>query len=946
MDETKNNYKNTLNLPRTDFPIRSNPKVDDPAMIERWEQEDLATATFTVNEGKEKFILMDGPPYANGPIHLGHAYNKTLKDIVAKSQRMQNKHVPVVPGWDCHGLPIELKVTQANPGLSRAELKKACRAYANEWIAAQMKDFKRLGVQNDWKRPYTTMDFAYEADTLRAFGVMVEKGYIERKNKSVPWCYSCQTVLATAEIEYQERKDPSIYVLFALTSDSVQKLLPDLAGQTVSVCIWTTTPWTLPLNRSVVLKPDTTYVVLDINQKLVIVAHVLADKLCATMGVEKKCVATFATNAFSSKELFVYNPLLHNKVVPILLDGSVLLEDGTACVHNAPGAGPEDYEVGVKNGLEIFSPVAADGTMTSEIEIPELVGMSVDDAQIWVFKKLAEVGALLHKTSLRHSYPHCWRCHKGLIFRATKQWFCNLLHDNLKNKAIALIDGIHMLPEASHNRFKATIENRLEWCFSRQRVWGVPITALLCVGCDWAHIDASLIKKVADAVEQEGIEFWDTVSVADVMPSGLICKRCHGTTFKKEQDILDVWFESGVSHYAVLQKNPALAFPADMYLEGKDQHRAYFQSSLLTSVAINNAPCMKTIVTHGFTVDQTGRKMSKSIGNVVSPQEIIDEIGTDCLRLWAASIDCSGEAVVSEKLLSNVQEVFRKVRNTCRFLLSNLYDFDMHKDAIPVDQLRVVDAYALAQLAAFNQKIIRLYNEYNFTAIFHALGDYCSVDLSAFYLDIIKDRLYVEKADGNLRRSAQTVCFYILDALTKAMAPILSFTAEQLSDQYQKGKAKSIHLQAFADFSAIQNNMRKRDQIEVLCNEQIWKLIKDVRSALLKAIELQREKQMIKHPLEARLVIYFDTTHAEQKKLADFFGQLVTVGQTVESFFKELLVVSQVVLQNNAHELAELQVAGLFVRVDTAKGTKCPRCWQWIEAKHADTVCDRCAAIV
>lgn len=923
-------FKDTLNLPKTDFPMNANAKVEDPIMLKRWQDQNIYAAAGTAHEGSESFVLHDGPPYANGHIHLGHAYNKILKDIVSKSQRMMGKHVNVKPGWDCHGLPIELKVTQERPGLSPHELKAACRAYANHWIDIQRQEFKQLGIIMDWDHPYLTMSFGYEAATLRAFGKFVADGYIERKNKTVPWCSSCQTVLAAAEIEYQDRKDPSIYVMFPLTSAVIEKAFPDLAGKQINLLVWTTTPWTLPLNRAVLLRPDTIYAVLELNGHYVVVAQALADKIAALVGAQKKVVATISSSELAYIGAKVEHPFVENLQVPILLDNSVSLEDGTACVHSAPGCGPEDYEVGVKNQLEIFSPLSPDGKYTAAIQPAELQGMPIADGQIWVIKKLAALNRLFFKQTITHSYPHCWRCHHGLMFRATKQWFCDLSKGGLKQRALQAVDTIAMLPEKSSNSLRAALGGRLEWCLSRQRIWGVPIPAFMCNRCDFTYVTQGLVEKVAQAVEKQGIEYWDTVQPQDLMPANFACPLCRCTEFRKEQDILDVWFDSGVSHYAVLVQDH-LGFPADIYIEGKDQHRGWYQSSLLTAIVIEDKAPMKTIVSCGFTVDDKGRKMSKSLGNVVAPTDIIAQLGTDGLRLWASSIDYADDIVVSTVLLQNVKEVYRKVRNTCKFLVSNLYDFDIERDAVPFEQLRMIDQYALEQLAKTNDFVVQKYRDINCTAIFHRLADYCAADLSAFYLDIIKDRLYVEKADGHARRSAQTACWYLVDTLTKMMAPILSFTAEQVSDFYQKNKTSSIHLQKFADLKTSSDF------------DAQWQLLHNVRSAVLKAIEGYREQGIIKHSLEARVTLAFDD--AVRAKLQPLFEQITSRGQTLEEFLKEFLIVSQIVV-NDAADIQQSELPGLRVAVEPARGNKCPRCWNWDEVADARGLCRRCTKIV
>jgi len=944
--ENKISFKETLNLPTTDFPIRAQAAVDDPALLARWQKEELYSKAFTHNKGKQKFVLHDGPPYANGHIHIGHAYNKILKDIVGKSQRMLGKQVPITPGWDCHGLPIELKVTQENPHLKGkpAELKKACREYAQKWIDIQRAEFKKLGVIMDWDRPYTTMSYSYESAILRAFGMFVDRGYIERKNKTVPWCPSDQTVLASAEIEYQDRKDPSLYVLFPLEQSAVQKLFPNVVGKEVSLVIWTTTPWTLPLNRAVLAKPGAEYVVLDVNGTFVITARALADKICALVSAEKKIVAECTAEQLVAGGTRARHPFIDGLTIPLIISDTVSLEDGTAFVHCAPGCGPDDYEVGIKNNLEIFSPITPEGAYSPGIQPAELEGMAVADGQIWVIKKLAETHRLFYKTSLRHSYPHCWRCHNPLIFRATKQWFCNLEKNDLKQKALNAADGINAVPDKSINRLKATIEGRLEWVLSRQRIWGVPIPALICSECDHTYITKELIDTVSKAVAKDGVEYWDNVPVQELIPVDFKCPSCKAVgTFTKEYDILDVWFDSGVSHY-----------------EGKDQHRGWFQSSLLTAMVIEGKAPMDTIVTHGFTVDAQGRKMSKSLGNVVSPQEMVEKLGTDGLRLWVSSIDCSGEAIISPLLLENIKESFRKIRNTCRFLLSNLYDYDHAKDALPSNELLPIDQYALHELYEMNKKVLAAYDAYDFTAVFHTLSDYCAAHLSSLYLDVIKDRLYVEKSDGKLRRSAQTSCWYILDTMTKLMAPILSFTAEQVSDHYQKNKKESIHLQNFAPLADIWQllahkpgpwhydvyasaevaDMRALLQIDeaeaVRAHEQQWQLLLQVRSAVLKSLEGLREKGIIKHSLEAQVTLYFDPKHAEYAQLKDF----------ATSFYKEFCIVSQVHIVHSNVGLEQTELPGFWIKTAKAEGDKCPRCWNWDVTQHEHHLCNRCQKIL
>ncbi len=965
-DDSKKSFKDTLNLPHTDFPIRPNHKVDDAVLVARWEQHELFHASFTHNEGNEKYILHDGPPYANGNIHLGHAYNKILKDIMCKSRRMMGYHVPVTPGWDCHGLPIELKVTKEQPGLERSALMKACREYAHHWINVQRESFKKLGVLMDWDNPYTTMNFGYEATTIRAFGKLVEKSFIERKNKTVPWCMHDQTVLASAEIEYKDKKDPSIYVPFTLEADDAQRLFPEVQGP-VSVVIWTTTPWTLPLNQAVLVKPRALYVLLEIHGTFFIVGAHVADKLCSLLDVEKKVIREFHAEYLAG--LPVQHPFLRRRV-PLIFDESVGTDEGTAFVHCAPGAGPLDYEIGVKNNLDIYSPLTDDGRYSLLVEPQELVGMSVVDGQIWVIKKLAELQKLLYKTTITHSYPHCWRCYNPLIFRATPQWFFDLERENIKERVLEAIARIAFIPERGRNFLRATVESRWEWCLSRQRVWGTPIPALICAKCDNAYLNAELIERVAQGVEREGIEYWQTVRVAELISHDVLCPQCGSHDLKKEHDILDVWFDSGVSHYAVLYDNLHLAYPADLYLEGSDQFRGWFQSSLIMSLVLESEPCTKTFMSHGYTVDAKGQKMSKSLGNVVLPEDIVSQVGTDGLRLWVASIGHDSDPVVSEVLMRNVAEVYRKVRNTSRFLLSNLYDFDIKRNAVAIENLLPIDYYALTQLSAINARLIESYVKGDFTGVFHALADYCAGELSSFYLDVIKDRLYVERADGHLRRSAQTVLWMLLDTLTRLTAPILSFTAEQVSDVYQKDKEASIHLQSFVDpvklhelcfshgeqlvpglvWPNTQQAIQMQYTIELRQKEMNylvqWQQLKALRSIVLKAIEREREKEVIKHSLEAQVQLFIDMTKSDYAPLKDLFEEFKHRGQTVDKFFKEFLIVSQFTLQRDKEGLQPTEAESVYVLVSHAQGEKCPRCWQWDVAAHPDHLCHRCQHVL
>ncbi len=982
----KNPFQDTLNLPKTDFSLRANSANKEPEILKRWNDDNLSAKTYAANKGKEKFILHDGPPYANGNIHLGHVLNKVLKDISAKFKRMSGYHVPVKPGWDCHGLPIELKVVKEKgkelSKINRIEAKRlaikaACREYASNWVNTQKDQFKDLGVLMDWDNPYITMSPEYESEILLAFSKFVEKGYIEKKNKTVPWCPSCQTVLATAEIEHKDRKDPSIFVLFPFDNESTKEIFPDVLEKNsqivVNLLIWTTTPWTLPLNRAVVLNAKAKYVLLQAeNNDAFIIAKDLADKVCDKIGIEKKILSEFDSSIFKDKK--VGHPFISRLKVPVILDNSVLLNEGTACVHSAPGCGPEDYVLGVKNGLEIFSPLSTDGKYTVGIIPEELEGMSIQDAQSWVLNKLQEKGKLLHKSSITHSYPHCWRCHKGLMFRATEQWFCNLQKNDLLNNSSKELENIKFYPDWGKNRLKAFVDNRPEWCISRQRTWGIPIVSVICSDCEHAHLSTEFIEKVAGFVKKEGIEFWDRVSVSELvklklLEKGFSCPLCGNSDleeFEKENDILDVWFDSGVSNFAVLKKfEDELSFPADLYLEGSDQHRGWFQSSLLSSMVLNGQSPTKTIVTHGFIVDEKGHKMSKSIGNVIAPDYIIKKFSRDILRLFVAASDYQNDISVSDDILKNVLQSYKKIRNTCRFMISNLYDFDIKKDSVEFGKLLRIDQFALNELYEINKKVLAAYDDYNFVGVFRLLNTYCASGLSSLYLDVCKDRLYTEQADDILRRSAQTAIYHILDTLTFMMAPILSFLAEEISDFYQKDKNESIHLQEFVPVvniweklknentaffqGVLKSRFRIMDSVQSISYpiymKSVFNVLEQLRQVVLKAIEEKRKDEIVKHSLECKVTLFVDPD-SEEKKIIDSFMEQLKLTENENRFFKDWFIVSQFDCCNDNNNLDKTELSWAFVKIEHALGDKCPRCWQWEETDHKEGLCKRCQEVL
>jgi len=978
----KNPFQDTLNLPKTEFPIRAHAQQKEPEILKRWEESDLYTQASIKNKGGKRFVLHDGPPFANGHLHMGHALSYILKDIVCKAKRMEGYHVNLLPGWDCHGLPIELKVTtekgieKDRSSMDRVTFKKYCREFAQQWIAIQDKELKELGKLADYKHAYLTMNPGYEASILRAFATFVEKGYIERKLKTVPWCASCQTVLATAEIEYKDRSDPSLYVLFPLPDQTAQAIFPWLFEKnpklSLHLAVWTTTPWTLPLNRAVVLNPSAVYQVVQgrTPDEAFIVAKERAQAVCSDVGLPHIELAECDSVVFENRT--VQHPFITDFLVPVLLDEMVQIADGTACLHSAPGCGPEDYLLGVKNGLDIFSPLSPDGRYTKGIQPETLEGMSIAEAQGAVIEILKNNNHLLFKGSIKHSYPHCWRCRKGLMFRATNQWFCDLNRHDLIQRALDAIEKITFVPERGKARLHSFISSRSEWCISRQRQWGVPITALICNQCGWSLLNADMIRAVADRVAKEGIEFWDRMTPALLEKENIIsgpctCQVCGNNNpeqFSLERDILDVWFDSGTSSYAVLVNGEVDlgGVPADAYFEGSDQHRGWFQSSLLCGMVLYDHAPMKTIITHGFIIDEHKRKMSKSLGNGIAPDEVMTKFSRDILRLWVAGADFEDDMVMSEKLLVNVSEMYRKIRNTLRFLIANIYDFDITTDAVEVVDMCALDQYALARLHDLSVNVRQAYDAYHFSAVVQSINEYCTNDLSAVYLDILKDRLYVEKPTSQIRRSAQTVLYHILDVLTHLLAPTLSFLAEETSDYYQKGKTESIHLQDFPavldvwshlattmvkEYPLHQSGPQARESADfVVAKQGQWVMLEMLRTAVLKAIEVRREQGTIKHSYESHVTIWLDPTSKEYELFNVLRQELHQRNEDVLRFLKDWFIVSTVTLVTEPGSLDSSLVEWARVAVEHAHGTKCPRCWRWDLTQHADNLCMRCHSVV
>lgn len=965
--ELKNPFQATLNLPQTSFSIRAMAGETEPKILQRWADENIYEKAVE-KTGEKSYVLHDGPPYANGNIHLGTTLNKCLKDFVTKSKRMAGFHVPYVLGWDCHGLPIEFKmmkeqgIEQSSAVVDRVAFKKLCRDYASKWIDVQREEFKDLGVIADWTKPYITMDPAYEAEILRSFATFIEKGYIERKGKTVPWCASCQTVLAGAEIEHKDRKDPSCYILFALENNAARKTFPFAFEKnpnlTINLLIWTTTPWTIPLNRAVVLHPEAVYVVLQgrTPNEAFVVAKVLADKICQLLELPKIELAEFDSVVLKGKPL--HHPLDASLHVPVILDGGVLLGDGTACVHSAPGCGPEDYIMGLKNNLEIYSPLSVDGKYTKGINPQELEGMSITDGQWWVLKKLAEADRLMRKDSITHAYPHCWRCRNGLMFRATDQWFCSLQKNEIVQKAVAATEHIEFIPDWGKQRLQGFVQTRSEWCISRQRHWGTPIPAITCNICLKACLDASFVKKVADQVEKEGIEFWDRMSVIELVRLGLLpedfscsCgKNADFTKFTLERDILDVWFDSGVSSYAVLRKDERLHFPADLYLEGSDQHRGWFQSSLFCSLVINDAPYAKKILTHGYVVDEKKMKMSKSIGNVIAPQDIIKKYSRDIVRLWVASSAYENDIIISDKILNNLAEVYRKIRNTCRFMISNLYDFDLDKDTVGYKELWALDQYILGKLYQLSEEIQKEYEQFHFSTVIQLINNFCTNDLSSEYLDILKDRLYCEAPTATARRSAQTAMYTILDQLAHLMAPMLSFLAEEVSDHYMKNKSGSIHLRTIPLLENVWDVLTQETGLHQdmagltvpFIMEQAWQKMQLLRTVVNKELEVLRQQGIIRQSMEAQVTLYLEEI-GEVGDALKFLFDYVEKREGLGRFLQDWFIVSSVTLKKDKADLKATDVSWIYVEASKAEGEKCPRCWQWRTQVDNRGLCLRCA---
>ncbi len=776
-------YRDTLNLPRTKFKMKANLTQKEPMYLKRWDKEDLYHKLQAATQGRPQYILHDGPPYANGNIHLGTAFNKVLKDIILRSRRMAGFDAPYVPGWDCHGLPIEHNVDK-ELGEKKREIpllakRGACRKYAEKWIKTQKAQFKRLGVLGDWDDPYLTMNFQYEADIAAEFNKFLLSGSVVRSRKPVYWCCTCNTALAEAEVDYADHTSPSIYVKFPFNGDPGD-IAPELAGRDVAVLIWTTTPWTLPANLGIALHPDFVYAAVQTGDEVWILAKELVEQCFTEFGIDDYTIlATFASDALAGKTC--RHPFMDRDSLLVLAD-YVTADSGTGCVHTAPGHGADDYLTGLKNGLEILSPLDDEGVYTEEAG--KYAGKRVPDVNRQINDDLAADGSLVKETDIVHSYPHCWRCKKPVIYRATAQWFISMEKNDLRKKALAAIDEVTWTPAWGKQRIYGMVESRPDWCLSRQRSWGVPLTVLVCEQCGEVLKNEEVCARIEEKFAKEGADAWFKYEASDFVGPEVRCS-CGSDQFRKETDILDVWFDSGTSHAAVLERRGELRSPADLYLEGSDQHRGWFQSSLLTSVGTRGRAPYTGVLTHGYVVDGQGKKMSKSVGNVIAPQEVIDKYGAEVLRLWVASENYQDDVKVSDEILKHVSDAYRKMRNTIRFLLSNLSDFDVEKDAVGPEHFTEIDRWALARYAELVKRVERAYEEYEFHAIYHRLHNFCGTIISSLYMDILKDRLYCSLPDDPKRRAAQSVIHRILDGLLKMMAPILCFTTAEAWEHFK-----------------------------------------------------------------------------------------------------------------------------------------------------------------
>ena len=928
-------WKDTLNLPKTDFPMKANLPTSEPETLARWSAMNLYGKLREARAGAPKFVLHDGPPYANGSIHIGTALNKILKELVVKSKSMSGYDAPYVVGFDCHGLPIELKVDKElgpkKRDMSAADFCRACRAYAERFIGTMTEQFQRLGILGTWDQPYLTMDFRYQAAIARTFGRFVEKGLVYKGKKPVHWCIHCRTALAEAEVEYADHVSPSIYVEFPLAPESQQDLtsrIPGLQGRDVSVVIWTTTPWTIPSNLAIAFHPEFDYAAYDVDGRAVIMAEALASRVAEATGLTLGPSIAKMKGAQLEHVRFRH-PLYARDSIAVLAE-YVTLDAGTGAVHTAPGHGADDFLTGQRYGLDIYAPVGPAGHFLESVEL--FAGQKVFDANAGVERALKERSRLLHRSNFSHQYPHCWRCHNPVIFLATSQWFIRMDGEpvitadggpsrTLRRAAVDAIDGdVKWIPSWGRDRIHNMVAGRPDWCISRQRLWGVPIPAVDCTKCGEALTTPALVEKTAKVFENRGADAWYERPTEEFVPAGLTCPTCGSTGFEKEMNILDVWFDSGSSHEAVLSVRPELTWPSDMYLEGSDQHRGWFQSSLLLGLGTRGRPPYREVVTNGFVIDTDGQKMSKSIGNVIAPQDVIKQSGADVLRLWAAMSDYWEDIRVSKEILARAVEAYRKIRNTLRYLVANLYDFDPARDQLPLNALEEVDRYILARYGNVAGQVLDAFDHYDFSRIFQAVNAFAAVDLSAFYADVSKDRLYTFGTAARERRSAQTAMYLMADGLARLLAPILSFTTDELWRHLPGTREESVHLALFPDRASL---ARLSDPSLITR----WEQLIAIRDQVLGRIEPLRKDKQIGSSLQAKVVL--SASGADLALLKSYALQLPM-----------LFIVSEVEVRDRG------QGEGVDISIDRASGVKCERCWRYVPKVSTDAatpgVCDRC----
>jgi len=922
------NYKDTLNLPKTEFPMRASLAKREPEFQQFWEENQIYEKALKKREGAKQFILHDGPPYANGDIHLGHSLQKTLKDIVTRYNHLKGFQAPYVPGWDTHGLPIEHKVTkelgEKRKELSITELRDMCKDYALKYVERQKGQFKRLGVWGDWDNAYVTLDPKYEAKQIEVFGQMALKGLLYQGLKPVHWCTSCETALAEAEIEYQDSRGPSIFVKFPVKEGKV------LGGEELTaddfVVIWTTTPWTIPSNMAISVHPDFDYVISQTPNGRIVAAKELLDQMMKTCKVEEYSIVA----EFKGQELegVKCKHPFYDRESQVILGDHVTLEQGSGCVHTAPGHGHDDYVVCQDYDIPVFAPMDNTGTFTEEAG-EEFAGMYYDDANIKVTNLLKEQDLLMSLNFIDHSYPHCWRCKNPVIFRATKQWFASV--EDIKDEALEAVRNVTWYPEWGEKRISNMIENRTDWCISRQRVWGVPIPIFYCKDCGEAVVTEETIEAVKELFGEKGSGIWYELDANEILPAGFKCPDCEGSEFEKETDIMDVWFDSGVSHAAVLENYDILDRPADLYLEGTDQYRGWFNSSLLTSIAARGEAPYKTVVTNGFTVDEKGKKMSKSIGNVVSPHDIIKQYGADILRLWVASSNFKEDVRVSDNIFKENAEVYRRIRNTSRYILGNLADFDPAENTVPYSELTEIDRWVLMQLQKLVKTVEDAYENYEYHKIYHAVHNFCLVELSSFYMDILKDRMYILEPNDPVRRSGQTAMYEILTTMIKIIAPVIVHTAEEIWKYLPGDHAESVFLEDWPELK------------EEYIDEELaakWDRLIAIRKDVSKALELARKEKIIGHPLDAAIKIY------PSEKTYDFLTQFDNLAELFIVSVAQLAAADEQV----TGDVYEGKESDIKVAVVQAAGEKCDRCWNYSETVGEDdehaTVCARCLEVV